>query len=326
MSVDWYWELDDRAALCPLRQAAGGTRRWRRADEHGPHAVGARATSASTTTRWTRSAPISSRAGRSAGCCCAAPTRSGRPRIISCSGQPRFSAERRLPRLLGRRSRHHRRGARAACGAARARRATASCSNARRRRSCCTAPGACSTPTRPRRRCAASRARARWPGFDLLDAVPRRGVARARSSRAGARSSGCAVGEGLPVADFALHSPAGQSLVGAGHGGARDGRRRAGDAVDLLRRHRAPRRRGRAAPLRGAAVAPVRDQPRLHHADRTGERPLRDGQPRLHAPHRLRGGRGDRAAPRSRSASGTTRPTATRLVQAIARTRQRRPT
>ncbi len=90
---------------------------------------------------------------------------------------------------------------------------------------------------------------------------------------------------------------------------ARRFRGRPGDALDPVRQHRAAGRRDRAAPLRGDALAPVRDQPGLHHAVGAEERPPHDGQRRLRAPHRLQCRRGRRPhRHRARPVAGPARP------------------
>ena len=223
------------------------------------------------------------------------------PHHFIVSGEPRFDA-RGVSSATGAWRATSRAEVAGAPGAARPPSALpASCSRARRRRWCCTATASVLD---------ANAAALALFGFADLDVDDRRrparrpttgGDSRERARRAHGRcSSRCRSARRCRSPSSACASRA------AGASWRRPPAcastpRRPGDAVDLRRRHRAPARRRRGAPLGGAAVAPGGDQPRRDHADRPADRPLRDGQRDLRAPDRLqrrRGGRPHRARAR----------------------------
>ena len=135
----------------------------------------------------------------------------------------------------------------------------------------------------------------------------RRGDPRARGERPVPARPGPRAGEGAHPGDG---GPAGRRLAAgrqlsdphprrpadqrAIDERARRYRERPGGARDPVRHHRPRRRRSRAAPLRDDALAPHRQQPRLHHAAGHGARALCDGQRLVLPAARLCAGRGDR--------------------------------
>ena len=237
----------------------------------------------------------------------------------------RASTRRAFRGYLGRRPRHDRRGARAARDARPARLRYRELFDA-------LAVAAVPAPARPRLRCQRIRGpavrlrqrRSDMNGFNMINALSATSASRDRDARrASPQLEGMAAGEALPVADFVLRAIDGQCAQRAGHGGARGptaARPTLSIFFDVTARHAAEAALRRSEAMLSHLFA---TSPGLHHADRNGERPLRDGQPGFSPPHRLRSGRGRRPHRRRDSASGTTRPTADRLVEALEQRRQR---
>ena len=254
-----------------------------------------------------------------------APPRSrGRGRLHSISGEPRFGAGGRVPRLLGRRPRRHRRDPRPA----RLRRSETRYRELFERSPSPLLPA----PQGHRLRCQpVGRAPVRLRGHRgderacAWRELPLRPANRnrARLDRI-ARLERLPVGEGVPVTRLRRPHIDGR-LISVQATGVRvdtaSGPATLAIMFDITARQR---RRGGAAALRGDAVAAVRHQPRLHRAVRARLGPPHARQRRLHARSPASPPRRWSAAPPPSSASGTTRTTASRLRAELRRRRPRR--
>jgi PAS domain S-box-containing protein len=138
-------------------------------------------------------------------------------------------------------------------------------------------------------------------GRNLLDFYDEADGSHALAAERGRLLHGQAVGESMPAHQFTLRTARGRRIVAQvtsvkiDTGG--------GAAILSIYHDETERLRAEASRVRSEALmdAPGRDQPGPDHADRPGDRALRDDQRRLHARQRLgprRGHRQDGAGPR----------------------------